>query len=50
LSGRCFLIPREFDHISDEELMKFIEAQDEVVRELERQLIPPPAPKHYQAV
>jgi hypothetical protein len=37
--------PGEFDHLSDEELMKLIESQSEVVRELERQLLPPPAPK-----
>jgi hypothetical protein len=37
--------PGDFDHISDEELMKFIEAQGEIVRELESQLLPPPSPK-----
>ena len=37
--------PGEFDHLSDEELMKLIESQSEVVRELERQLLPPHAPK-----
>jgi hypothetical protein len=37
--------PGDFDHMSDEELIQFIEAQGEVVRELERQLLPPPAPK-----
>jgi hypothetical protein len=37
--------PGDFDHMADEELIKFIEAQGEVVRELERQLLPPPAPK-----
>lgn len=37
--------PGDFDHISDEELMKFIEAQGEVVRELERKLLPPSLPK-----
>jgi hypothetical protein len=31
--------------MADEELTAFIEAQGEVVRELERQLLPPPAPK-----
>jgi hypothetical protein len=31
--------------MGDEELTEFIEAQGEVVRELERQLLPPPAPK-----
>jgi hypothetical protein len=33
------------DHMADEELIEFIEAQGDVVRELERQLLPPPAPK-----
>ena len=37
--------PGEFDHISDDELTAFIEAQGEVVRELEHQLLPPSAPK-----
>ena len=37
--------PGDFDHMTDEELIEFIEAQGEVVRELERQLLPPPAPK-----
>jgi hypothetical protein len=37
--------PGDFDHMADEELTAFIEAQGEVVRELERQLLPPPAPK-----
>jgi len=37
--------PGDFDHMSDEELIQFIEAQGEVVRELERELLPPPAPK-----
>jgi hypothetical protein len=37
--------PGDFGHMGDEELLKFIEAQGEVVRELERQLLPPPAPK-----
>jgi len=37
--------PGDFDHMADEELKKFIEAQSEVVRELERQLLTPPAPK-----
>jgi hypothetical protein len=37
--------PGDFDHMSDEELMQFIELQGEVVRELERELLPPPAPK-----
>jgi hypothetical protein len=37
--------PSDFDHMADEELAQFIEAQGEVVRELERQLLPPPAPK-----
>src|SRR5215471_2866064 len=32
--------PGDFDHMADEELMEFIEAQGEVVRELERQLLP----------
>ena len=31
--------PGDFDHMADEELIKFIEAQGEVVRELERQLL-----------
>jgi len=31
--------------MADEELTEFIEAQAEVVRQLERQLLPPPAPK-----
>jgi hypothetical protein len=38
--------PGDFDHMSDEELLQFIEAQGEVVRELERERLPPPAPKH----
>jgi hypothetical protein len=33
------------DHMADEELTEFIETQGELVRELERQLLPPPAPK-----
>ena len=37
--------PGDFDHMADEELIEFIEAQGEVVRELERQLLPPPVPK-----
>jgi hypothetical protein len=37
--------PGDFDHMADEELLKFIEAQGEVVRELERQLLTLPAPK-----
>jgi hypothetical protein len=37
--------PGDFDHLSDEKLMKLIESQSEVVRELERQLLIPPAPK-----
>jgi hypothetical protein len=37
--------PGDFDHMADEELTEFIEAQAEVVRELERQLPPSPAPK-----
>jgi hypothetical protein len=32
--------PGDFDHMADEELTEFIEAQGEVVRELERQLLP----------
>jgi hypothetical protein len=32
--------PGDFDHMTDEELMKFIKTQGEVVRELERQLLP----------
>jgi hypothetical protein len=35
--------PGDFDHMGDEELTEFIEAQGEVVRELERQLLPSPA-------
>ena len=37
--------PGDFDHMGDRELIEFIEAQGELVRELERQLLPPPAPK-----
>lgn len=37
--------PGDFDHLSDEELKEFIEVQGEVARELERQLLPAPAPK-----
>jgi hypothetical protein len=37
--------PGDFDHMADEELLKFIEVQGEVVRELERQLLPLAAPK-----
>jgi len=37
--------PGDFDQMTDEDLTEFIEAQGEVVRELERQLLPPPAPK-----
>ena len=37
--------PGDFDHIADEDLIEFIEVQGELVRELERQLLPPPAPK-----
>src|SRR5215467_5476466 len=40
--------PGDFDHMADEELTAFIEAQGEVVRELERQLLPPPAAKQAQ--
>jgi hypothetical protein len=35
--------PGDFDHMADEELTAFIEAQGEVVRELERRLLSPPA-------
>jgi len=46
--------PGDFDHTGDEELTEFIEAQGEVVRELERQPLTPPAPKQrkggYQAL
>ena len=35
----------ELDQMADEELTEFIEAQGEVVRELQRQLLPPPASK-----
>jgi hypothetical protein len=41
--------PGDFDHMADEELTAFIEAQCEVVRELERQLLPPTAPKQRKA-
>jgi len=34
--------PGDFDHMADEELMEFIEAQGEIVGELERQLLPHP--------
>jgi hypothetical protein len=37
--------PGDFDQMSDEELIRFIEAQGETVRELERELLPRPAPK-----
>jgi hypothetical protein len=37
--------PGDFDHMADEELTAFIEAQGEVVRELERQLLSSAAPK-----
>jgi len=37
--------PGDFDHMTDEELIEFIEEQGEVLRELERQLLPPSAPK-----
>ena len=37
--------PGDFDHMADEELIEFIETQGELVRELERQLLPPPVPK-----
>jgi hypothetical protein len=42
--------PGDFDHMSDEELIRFIEAQGEVVRELEHQLLSPPAPKQRKGV
>src|SRR5215470_9515353 len=32
--------PGDFDHMADEELTEFIEAQGELVRELERRLLP----------
>ena len=32
--------PGDFDHMADAELIEFIEVQGEVVRELERQLLP----------
>jgi hypothetical protein len=32
--------PGDFDHMADEELIEFILAQGEVVRELERQVLP----------
>src|SRR5262249_49573986 len=34
--------PGDFDHMADAELVEFIEAQGEVVRELERQSTGPP--------
>jgi hypothetical protein len=37
--------PGDLDPMADEELMEFSEAQGEPVRELERQLLPAPAPK-----
>ena len=37
--------PGDFDHMTDEDLIESIEAQAEVVRELEHQLLTPPAPK-----
>src|SRR5262249_15053535 len=37
--------PGDFDHMADEELTEFIEKQGELVRELERQLLPSPSPK-----
>jgi hypothetical protein len=37
--------PGDFDHMADEELTAFIEEQGEVVRELERQLLPRPVAK-----
>ena len=42
--------PGDFDHMTDEDLAEFIEAQGEVVRKLERQLLPPPAPKQRKVV
>jgi len=38
-------IDRFLQHMADEELTAFIEAQGELVRELERRLLPPPTPK-----
>jgi hypothetical protein len=38
----------DFDHMADEEPTEFIEAQGEVVREPERQLLPPPAPNQHK--
>jgi hypothetical protein len=37
--------PGDFDHMADDELTAFIEAQGKLVRELERQLLPPPVAK-----
>jgi len=34
--------PGDFDHMADEELIELIEAQGEIVGELERQLLPHP--------
>src|SRR5262249_430742 len=34
--------PGDFDHMADEELIEFVEAQGEVGHKLERQLLPPP--------
>jgi hypothetical protein len=42
--------PGGFDHMADEELLEFIEAQGELVRELERKLLPAPAQRFYQAL
>ena len=36
--------PGDFDHLTNEELTEFIEEQGELVRQLERQLLPAPAP------
>jgi hypothetical protein len=41
LDGR----PDDFDRMAEQELMEFIEAQGEIVRELERRLLSPLAPK-----
>jgi hypothetical protein len=43
--------PDDFDHMADEELIQFIEAQGgEVVPELERQRLPTPAPKQRKSI
>jgi hypothetical protein len=44
--------PGDFDHIADDEPIEFINAQGEIVRKLERQLLthqPRSSARHYQA-